>query len=212
MTRIPAVVTRCILYMYMNQNAWTKWGRDNSEPFKMTNSTRQGSVLSPTIWSIYIEELIEELRKVNIGCTVGGVYMGIIVYADDVALLAPSRRAMELMLRICEKFAAKNNVVYSTDPNPTLSKSKCLYMTGKENKSYPVPLTLNGKSLPWVRNATHLGHEISEKCNMELDTKIKRARFIENTTNIRETFAFAHPRQILRAIETYAVHLFGSNL
>jgi hypothetical protein len=116
------------------------------------------------------------------------------------------------MLKTCEAFAIRNNVVFSTDPNPALSKSKCLYMTGKENRDYPAPLQLNGKQLPWVKHATHLGHELSELCNMELDARIKRARFIENSTAIREAFHFAHPRQILQATNIYAAHLFGSNL
>jgi hypothetical protein len=141
-----------------------------------------------------------------------GIYVGVVVFADDVALIAPNRTAMSKMLKICEAFATKNNVVFSTDPNPALSKTKCLYMTGKENHSYPAPLVLNGKQLPWVRHATHLGHELSEFCNMELDARIKRARFIENSTSIREQFSFAHPQQILQATNVYASHLFGSNL
>ena len=116
------------------------------------------------------------------------------------------------MLKVCEQFAARNNVVFSTDPNPSLSKTKCLYMTGKENQRYPAPLLLNGEQLPWVRHATHLGHELSELCNMELDARIKRARFIENSTAIREAFHFANPKQILEAICVYAAHMFGSNL
>ena len=170
------------MYIYVNQVAWTRWGSNNVEPFQMTNSTRHGSVLSPTIWTIYVEELISELRQNGFGCTMAGVFVGVVVFADDVALIAPNRTAMSKMLKICEAFANKNNVVFSTDPNPALSKTKCLYMTGKENHSYPAPLVLNGKQLPWVRHATHLGHELSEFCNMELDTRIKRARFIENST------------------------------
>jgi hypothetical protein len=211
-TKLPKIVTRALMHIYVNQFAWTRWGSQNSEPFKMTNSTRQGSVLSPTIWAIYVEELIQELRKQGHGCTIAGVFVGVVVFADDVALLAPNRTAMSKMLKACADFASKNNVVFSTDPNPVLSKTKCLYMTGKENKSYPAPLTLNGKELPWVRHATHLGHELSEFCDMELDSRIKRARFIENSTAIREAFHFAHPRQILQATNIYASHLFGSNL
>jgi hypothetical protein len=141
-----------------------------------------------------------------------GVFVGVVVFADDVALLAPNRTAMSRMLKTCEDFATKNNVVFSTDSNPSLSKTKCLYMTGKENRSYPAPLLLNNEQLPWVRHATHLGHELSELCDMELDARIKRARFIENSTSIREQFHFAHPQQILQATNIYAAHLFGSNL
>ena len=210
--KLPAIVTRLFMYIYVNQEAWVRWGSQNSEPFKLTNSTRQGSVFSPTVWVVYVQELIKELRKLKIGCTIAGVYLGVVVYADDIALIAPNRTSMQIMLKVCENFAKKNNIIFSTDPNPALSKTKCLFMTGKENTSYPAELKLNGEYLPWVRHATHLGHELSERCNMELDTRIKRARFIENSTNIREMFSFAHPKQILQATSVYAVHMFGSNL
>ena len=91
--KLPAIVTRCLIYIYRNQTAWTRWGSAVSSPFRMTNSTRQGIVLSPTIWNIYIGELIAELRKQMVGCTVANIYMGVIVYADDIALWAPSRKA-----------------------------------------------------------------------------------------------------------------------
>ena len=211
-TKLPVIVTRLLMHIYVNQVAWTRWGSENSEQFNMTNSTRQGSVLSPTIWTVYIEELITELRNLEIGCTIGGVYVGVTIFADDVALLAPNRTAMAIMLKVCQQFAQRNNVVFSTDPIPALSKTKCMYMTGKQNTVYPAPLLLNGEQLPWVRHATHLGHELSELCNMELDARMKRARFIENSTAIREAFHFAHPVQILEATTVYAAHLFGSNL
>ena len=211
-TKLPVIVTRLLMHIYVKQVAWTRWGHENSQPFTMTNSTRQGSVLSPTIWTVYIEELITELRKLDIGCKIAGVYFGTAVFADDVALVAPNRTSMSQMLKVCESFAKRNNVKFSTDPNPALSKTKCIYMTGKENRVYPAPLLLNGEQLPWVRHATHLGHELSEKCDMELDARMKRARFIENSTAIREQFHFAHPTQILQATSVYAAHMFGSNL
>ena len=52
-------------------------------------------------------------------------------------------------------------------------------MTGKENCRYPAPLLFNGEQLPWVRHATHLGHELSELCEMEIDPRIKKARLKE---------------------------------
>ena len=51
-------------------------------------------MISPAIWCVYMEELIARLRKLGLGCTVHGVYMGVTVYADDVVLLAPSRNAL----------------------------------------------------------------------------------------------------------------------
>ena len=83
--------------------------------------------------------MIIELRKVQIGCTIAEVYVGVAVFADDVALIAPNRTAMTHMLKVCESFAKRNYVIFSIDTNPALSKTKCLYMTGKENRSYQPP-------------------------------------------------------------------------
>ena len=81
-------------------------------------------------------------------------------------------------------------------------------------RNTPVNLQLSGKNLPWVASATHLGHELHQSCSMnnEYDCKIKRAQFIENSVETRETFAFAYPEQILKATHMYCLHLYGGML
>ena len=77
--RLPAVITRVLMFVYTQQSAYTRWGSAISTPFGLSNSTRQGSVISPAIWCVYMEELIARLRKLGLGCTVHGVYMGVTV-------------------------------------------------------------------------------------------------------------------------------------
>ena len=117
------------------------------------------------------------------------------------------------MIACCESFAEENNLKFSTDPNPAKSKTKCIYMCGKlNNVQYPAPLKLYGVNLPWVTHAVHLGHELHQAGTMEHDARIKRAIFIEKSTDIREMFSFAHPAQILQAVRVYAAHFYGSML
>ena len=53
---------------------------------------------------------------------------------------------MQMMLQICQDFGIKNNLQYSTDPDPVKSKTKCLYMCGKSGDiQYPAPLVLHGR-------------------------------------------------------------------
>ena len=47
---------------------------------------------------------------------------------------------------------------------------------------------------------------------MDKDTLAKRAAFIRETTEIRETFTFASPVEILRAVKLYAGSHYGNNL
>ena len=45
-----------------------------------------------------------------------------------------------------------------------------------------------------------------------VNCKVKRAMFIDTSTDIRETFSFAHPDQILSAVNLYAGHFYGGML
>ena len=80
-------------------------------------------------------------------------------------------------------------------------------MCGQLETEYPKPVKLCGQDLPWVKHATHLGHELHQVCNMEFDANMKRGEFIENSVQIRETFHFANPEEVLSAIQVYASHL-----
>ena len=149
-----------------------------------------------------MDDLIVKLRKSGVGCHLGGVFCGVVGYADDLLLMAPSRAGMEIMLTLCEDYAVENNLEFSTDPNPAKSKSKCIFMSGHLKVAKPVNLQLYGVDLPWVKTATHLGNELSSDCTMEEDIKCKRGAFIGRSTEVSEMFGFARPNQILQAVKT----------
>ena len=71
---------------------------------------------------------------------------------------------------------------------------------------------LNGKQLPWVESALRLGHVLHESGSMAKDIKAKRASFICESTECRETFGFASPGEVLRAVKVYVGIHYGSNL
>ena len=86
-------------------------------------------------------------------------------------------------------------------------------MTGTmKNVTYPVNLRLYNQDLPWVETATHLGYELHQLCDMSYDCKTKRGQFIGTSTDIRETFSFAHPDQVLNAVNIYVSHFYGAML
>ena len=67
-----------------------QWKSVFSESFSVGNGTKQGSLLSPYLFSRYIRELIFENINCKVGCNLGGVFDNILAYADDIVLLAPS--------------------------------------------------------------------------------------------------------------------------
>ena len=209
---LPAIVVRTLITVYEQQYAWVRWGRARSEVFPIVNGTRQGSVLSPALFAIYMDEILVNLRSLGVGCYVGEVFMGAMGYADDLVLLAPTRTAMELMLKACEEFGKRNNLQFSTDPDPAKSKTKCIFLCGKKKQEKPSPLSLYGMELPWVKSASHLGNELCEDGSMDLDVKQKRAAFIERSLQVREQFNFAHPIEVLRAVNIYCCDHYSGML
>ena len=210
---VPPIVVRTLVAVYEDQYAWVRWGGARSSMFTIMNGTRQGSILSPALFAVYVDDLLQELRSLGVGCCIANLFCGSVGFCDDILLIAPTRDGMQLMLDTCEDFASGNNLQFSTDPNPTKSKTKCIFMIGKrKNMSKPVPLKLSGKELPWVASATHLGHEFHESGTMEYDTTVKRAKFINKSTEARETFFFASPVEVFKAVKIFAGDLYGGNL
>ena len=77
---LPAIIIRVIVRVYEDQYAWVKWGNTRSSVFSIVNGTRQGSILSPALFAVYMDDLLVELRRLGVGCKVADVFMG---YCDD---------------------------------------------------------------------------------------------------------------------------------
>ena len=69
-------------------------------------------------------------RALGVGCNLAGLYMRVVGYAADLLLLAHSRKAAQLMLTRFERFTGINNIQFSTNPDPTRSKSKAINVVG----------------------------------------------------------------------------------
>ena len=81
-----------------------------------------------------------------------------------------------------------------------------------KTKQKPDNLVLDGKMLPWVESALHLGHVLHESGTMDQDIRTKRARFIDESLELRETFGFGSPSEVLQAVKLYVGSHYGSML
>ena len=92
---------------------------------------------------------------------------------------------MELMLQKVQRFALDSNVHFSTDPDPSKSKSKLISVCGRQiGLAKPAPLYLCGRPLPFVATALHLGHKIHESGDMSYDASVKRAILIGKSVEV----------------------------
>ena len=81
-----------------------KWENIVTNSFKVLCGVRQGGVLSPLLYNIYVDELTMQLRDSKYGCYIGTVFTGAVSYADDLTVIAASLAHLQHMLDICEKY------------------------------------------------------------------------------------------------------------
>ena len=72
-------------------NLYTDW-------FRVDSGVRQGDNLSPTLFGIFINDLAIEIQNLSLGITVGDRKVAILLYADDIAILAENEENLQTML------------------------------------------------------------------------------------------------------------------
>ena len=73
---------------------------------------KQGAVLSPILFTDYIDKLLTRLRESGVGCHIDGVFAGAFGYANDIVLLAPSLDALRHMIGNCEDSAQEFHILF----------------------------------------------------------------------------------------------------
>ena len=84
-----------------------------TQKFNVTNGVWQGGVLSPLLFSICVEVLLEMLKNMGVGCHIGHIFVGALGYADDLILPCPSVAGLNDMIKICEDYANEHDILFN---------------------------------------------------------------------------------------------------
>jgi exonuclease III len=203
-----AMTARLLLRSYVLQSMCVRWCNTLSDPFSCANGVKQGGVLSPLLFSVYMDELLGRLSSSGVGCHIEGEFVGGISYADDLTLLAPSLSASRTLLRICESFGEEYDVLF----NPT--KSQALIFQSPSTL-FPLinrgRLSLNDSYIDFVSHAVHLGTFIGEN---GFDRNIQRAQheLYARVNSLHAKFHFCTYDVLRTLFISYCTSFYGSCL
>ena len=201
--KLNPLVIRFLLHSYTNQKACVEWGDQRSDYYSLSNGVKQGGVLSPILFSVYIDELLIRLKNANVGCFVGNTFMGALAYADDIALLAPSISALNIMLSICHSFSTEFDVKFNS------SKSRLLVFG--DNLFQGVTITFMNEQIPCSCIEKHLGNVIGRDATSKVFEKAI-ADIYCRTNSIISLFRMVSHDVFYKLFKTFCLHLYGCPL
>lgn len=116
--------------IYEDTKATIRTKKGLSRGFRIDKGVRQGCVLSPILFNLYIADLDSALEKRGIG----GVALGTdriwsLAYADDIILLAKNKEAMEDMMQTLKRFLKERDMILSAE------KTKIMVFNKAGNKT-----------------------------------------------------------------------------
>ena len=132
-----------------------KWGSVLSRFFVISCGIRQGGVLSPYLFAIFIDSVVDKINKMKSYCGhINNACCSIFLYADDIILLSPSVTALEMLLHICEQELEYLDLAIN------IKKSACLRIGPRPNAVCADIVTASGHIIKWVDNIRYLGIHI----------------------------------------------------
>ena len=170
--KFPMQLIQIFTQLFQSSATCAKWGNSFSDFFLLRTGVRQGGVLSPHFFAILIDELITNVTCSKTGCHLSCSNVCIILYADDIILLAPSVEGLQHLLDLCEKS------LRDLDMRINGSKSVCIRFGPRHDKQCANLVLSNGEELSWATSCKYLGvNLISARCFKCSFDKSKQAFF-----------------------------------
>ena len=102
---VPTVLVRIIRFWYRSQPMFIQWGKTKSLFFTITNGVRQGCILSPKLFFVYMDDFSKMLNDSGMGCYIDNVCVNHVFYADDLCLMAPCAIAFQQLINVCHRYS-----------------------------------------------------------------------------------------------------------
>ena len=145
--------------------------------FNSNLGLKQGDTMSPRLFNLFIMDIIGIFGKECDPAYLQGLAVGVLLFADDLALISTSQTGLQKALQKLEIYSIENHLTVNTVKTKSLAIKK---LHGNYNQ-LPT-LTFLNQQIEWVQGFNYLGVFIDDKGKMQgtqapITTKAKRAQF-----------------------------------
>ena len=199
--QIPLNIVNVISSLYNSGSATVSYLGCKSNQFFLKQGVRQGSILSPYLYNIYTENLLDNITENSVnGTSIYGNFTGIVTYADDILLLSTTLSGLQKLIDTCISYGNNNYIKHNPDKTEFL-------ISGKQ-QIYNCHINLSNNEITLLSRLRHLGFIWdTEKSNLaslnhvNINERISQFQAVAHTL-VRTGIRFSHPNTI--------IHLYNS--
>ena len=190
----PPKFLQMVIQLHENQRGQVRLNSDLSEPLPISNGVKQGCVLAPTLFSIFVSMMLKQatedldddegvyvryrldgslfnLRRLQAHTKTQERLIQDLLFADDAALLAHTERALQ---RVTSCFTDSSRLF---GLGFSLKKTEVLYQSAPHEEYRSPHISIGDTELISTQQFTYLGCTISSdaKIDKEIDNRLAKA-------------------------------------
>ena len=201
---ICPLIIRIIAKMYELSTMAVKWNKSISDFFQISNGVRQGAILSPFLFSLYLDPLLNIINSSKKGCYIGNKPSNIFAYADDIVILAPSVDSLKFLINIVMN--------YSNDFKLNFNANKSFIIFYSSHSSHTTKdIFMGNQKIEIIKEGKHLGFNMNNSLNIynfkniidDMNTK---------TNVLRSNFYSLNVQSKIKLFISHCMCLYGCEL
>ena len=163
---ITGTVLNIIKHMYTSTVNLIRLNGEYSERFESKKGILQGNNLSPTLFSVYINDLIAEMKSKKLGVKLAGSekLINILAYADDLVLIGETAAELNEMLETLKVWCKRWRVLIN------MQKTKAMHFRRKNVQCTNEKILIGTDEIEIVNNYRYL--DLVFDCNLDIEKTI----------------------------------------
>ena len=152
--------------IYRNVQCCVRINGVMSQWFPVKTGLKQGCLLSPLLFSMYINDLAEEINEMNIGIKIDDEWIAILMFAGDIALLAENEADLQKLLDKLNSWCNKWKMVINH------KKTQVIHFRPPSVAKTQTNFTCGNANIETVEKYRYLGLVFNEFMDMSVMAKV----------------------------------------
>jgi len=174
---VPQYIVLVLANWYSKLFSVVRWGNYLSAEFNIFAGVRQGGVLSPFLFNVFVDDVLTKLENTKKGCFIKNVCANSLMYADDLLLLSITVSDLRDLVSMCL------NVFNNLGMEINIAKSSCVRIGQRHNFEIK-EIIVNNCTLKWSQEFNYLGVMIASAKKFTVNLQNVKHKFFKALNGI----------------------------